>query len=298
MPAHSIASLLNSIRQWPRAIASTNYFRDTNGKLRNGWWIALFFLVLAALMFPLLMLARHHGTDLAIWQQAAIVAVASALIQAFRREPFQVLVGKLDLVWLKQLALGGLMGAALMALPALFLGVSGLVTWQPTAMPIAAVGAGFLACVAVAAAEELTFRGVLFQRLIVGLGVWPAQLLIAGYFLLTHSDNPGMAGHARVLASINIFLASILFGLTFLKTRRLAMPLGLHAMANFVQGSVLGFGVSGNGEPGLLKPSFGASPDWLTGGAFGLEASAPGLLWVVIAIALVFRYVPAVSAKQ
>ncbi len=58
------------------------------------------------------------------------------------------------------------------------------------------------------------------------------------------------------------------------------MPIGIHFAANFVQGGVLGFGVSGNDEQGLLTPTL-SGPDWLTGGAFGLEASVPGLLGVI-----------------
>jgi membrane protease YdiL (CAAX protease family) len=70
----------------------------------------------------------------------------------------------------------------------------------------------------VAVAEEFLFRGFVFQRLIKGTGVWIAQLLIAAYFLLTHTGNPGVTGEIKILASINIFIASIMFGLAYLKT--------------------------------------------------------------------------------
>jgi membrane protease YdiL (CAAX protease family) len=61
------------------------------------------------------------------------------------------------------------------------------------------------------------------------------------------------------LASLNIFLASVLFRLAFLRTRRLAMPLGLHFMANLMQGTILGLGFSGKSQPGLLTP-FSTTP--------------------------------------
>jgi len=125
--------------------------------------------------------------------------------------------------------------------------------------------------------------------LIDDFGKWPAQLIIAGLFLLTHLNNPGMTGTIKVLAFINIFIASILFGISFIKTNRLAMPLGLHFMANFVQGTVLGFGVSGERESSLLTPLFNTNMQWLTGGVFGLEASIPGLAFLIlITIALHF----------
>ena len=101
-----------------------------------------------------------------------------------------------------------------------------------------------------------------------------------------------MTGSVKVMAGINIFLASILFGLAFIQTKSLAMPLGLHWMANWVQGSVLGFGVSGTEQPGLLIPVFSDAPAWLIGGQFGLEASLPGLICVVITILMFYMRKP------
>lgn len=142
----------------------------------------------------------------------------------------------------------------------------------------------------VAAAEELLFRGFVFQRLISGLGQWPAQLITATFFLLTHMNNPGMTGSIKIMASANIFLASILFGLTFIRTRSLAMTLRLHWMANWMQGGVLGFGVSGTEHLGLLKPVFGEAAAWLTGAQFGLEASLPGLISLLAILFISYRW--------
>ena len=286
-------SSLRLIRELPRNLFSTNIFFNAERQLRNGWWIPIFFLIMAGMLFPMLMLARQNGENLEIWKQAIVVTIASYLVQLLRRKPMAELMGKFDFVWIKELLLGGLLGAALMSFPALVIWGTGGVNWQINSFSMTIIWSGLFACAAVALAEEVVFRGVLFQRLIGGLGVWPAQLLIAAYFLLTHSGNPGMDGNVRILASINIFLASILFGLLYLRTKKLAMPLGIYMMANFVQGSVLGFGVSGHNESGLMRPMFGQSPIWLTGGQFGLEASLPGLLTVILFIVLVMRWKPA-----
>jgi hypothetical protein len=138
----------------------------------------------------------------------------------------------------------------------------------------------------VAVAEELLFRDVLFQRLIGGLGIWPAQVIVGVFFVLTHLNNLGMEGATRVRAGVNIFAASILFGLAFGRTQSLALPIGLHFMANITQGLIFGFGVSGTSEPGLLRPVLAPGLDWLTGGAFGLEASLPGLVAVLLAVGI------------
>jgi membrane protease YdiL (CAAX protease family) len=107
--------------------------------------------------------------------------------------------------------------------------------------------------------------------------------------VLTHSTALEGAGDIRYLAGLNIFIASLMFGFAFIKTKSLAMPIGIHFAANFVQGGVLGFGVSGNEEQGFLTPTLNG-PDWLTGGAFGLEASVPGLICVIAITLWLWRW--------
>lgn len=264
-------------------------FLSTERRLRNGWWCLVFFLILALLVVPAVVIGRQHGIELSPLQQALLVAAASWICQLLRRKPFTELTGHINGRWLKELFLGVLAGSALMLAPALVLLVSGAVRWEVTHAGLSALRSGLLLFVGVALAEELLFRGFLFQRLCAGLGVWPAQIILAGYFLLTHANNPGMAGPARLWASTNIFLASIMFGLAFLRTGSLAMPLGLHFAANWVQGGVLGFGVSGEDQTGLLKPVFDGAPVWLSGGQFGLEASAPGLMAVLAMTLLLWK---------
>jgi membrane protease YdiL (CAAX protease family) len=265
-----------------------NLFLNSDRQLRNGWWILIFFLALSALLVPAIISAQQNNMEVSIGAQAMIILIASLTAQWLRRKPLAELFGMLNWRWLKELSLGGLIGSALMLAPALILSVFGWVNWQWNPEGISVLSSSLLLFAGVATAEELLFRGFVFQRLISGLGQWTAQLIIAAYFLLTHLNNPGMTGSVKMMASINIFLASILFGLAFIRTRSLAMPLGLHFMANFVQGGIMGFGVSGTEQSGLLIPFFGEAPVWLTGGRFGLEASLPGLICIVITLLLFY----------
>ncbi|MBK9779537.1 MAG: CPBP family intramembrane metalloprotease [Anaerolineales bacterium] len=269
---------------------SINPFLNSERQLRNGWWILIFFLILAATLFPALLAARQNSMDVSIGLQAVIVMLASWICQLLRRRPLAELLGEFNLRWLKELGLGGLIGSALMLVPALILWVFGWVHWQWNPSGFLTFPSTLLLFAEVALAEELLFRGFIFQRLIAGLGQLPAQLLMAGYFLLTHLNNPGMTGDVKFFASINIFIASLVFGLSFIRTKSLAMPLGLHFMANLMQGGILGFGVSGTDQSGLFKPVFSEVPDWLTGGQFGLEASVPGLACVVVIFILFQRW--------
>lgn len=260
-------------------------FLNAAGQLRNGWWIALFMLLLAGVIAPLILLAGDSGGDVPIAVQTLALLVVSVLCQKMRRKPLAELFGALDWRWPRELALGALLGAALMLAPALALLTIGAVRFVPSAAGVSALFPGLVLFAGVAAAEELMFRGFVFQRLIDGLGVWPAQAIVALFFVLTHSTALEAVGPLSWLAGANIAMASVMFGLAFVRTRSLAMPLGLHFAANFVQGSILGFGVSGDGDAGLLRPVF-QGPDWLTGGAFGLEASAPGFAGVILVATL------------
>lgn len=255
---------------------------NADNKIRSIWWVAIFFALLILFLFPTILIAQKQSNKVSMPLQAILIILVTIICQLLRKEPITVITGKFNFSWLGQLFTGLTLGTALMVLPAIILTVSGLVHWQLNKFSFSATLSGFSLFIAVAIVEELLFRGFIFQRLIESFGQWPAQLIIAGLFLLTHINNPGMTGNIKLLASANIFVASVLFGLAFIKTKSLAMPLGIHFMANWVQGTLLGFGVSGNDEVGIFKPAFGEAPEWLTGGAFGLEASLFGLVILLI----------------
>lgn len=265
----------------------TAAFVNRDRRLRNGWWVAAFLALLGALLAPAILVSAHLNREVAIFDQMVIIALATLAIQALRRRSVFEVTGRPDLRWIAHLCLGSALGGLLMAAPAVVLMLGGWVRWEVAAANPTALWSAVLLMAGVAVAEELLFRGVLFQRLIAGIGHWPAQIVIGLFFVLTHLGNPGMEGATRIWAGVNIFAASILFGLAYVRTRSLALPIGLHFMANVTQGIVLGFGVSGAAELSVLSPVRQAGMDWLTGGVFGLEASLPGLI-AVLAIVLAF----------
>lgn len=261
---------------------ASGVFLSRDRRLRNGWWVAIFLATLAILLFPALLISSRLGRELSIWEQALLIGVATIAVQALRRRPVTEVTGAFGLRAVKELGAGIGLGFLLMIVPAAVLWLAGWVRFDATAAGPPALVSAVVMMTGVAVAEELLFRGVLFQRLIAGIGVWPAQVVVGLLFVLTHLGNPGMDGDTRLLASLNIFLASMLFGQAYVRTRGLALPIGLHLTANVTQGVLLGFGVSGNAEPSLLSPEFVGGADWLTGGAFGLEASVFGLITVAV----------------
>ena len=267
-------------------------FTNSNGQLRSLWWAAIFFIILAVATFPLILLSQHYKWEITMGHQAILVVAVTWICQLLRRKAFTEVSGSFNIITVQQFFRGLLIGAVLMILPAISLYLGGWVRWEFQAPEATTILSATLVFIAVAVAEEFLFRGFLFQRLLESIGIWGTQLILAGYFLLTHINNPGMAGNIKVFASINIFLASIMFGLAFIKTRSLSMPIGIHFAANWVQGTFFGFGVSGNEDPGILHPVFNSAPAWLTGGQFGLEASVPGLISVIVILIALYFWKP------
>ena len=275
-----------------------NPFLDSRRHLRNGWWILIFFVVMAAMLVPLIIVRRAQGDVVPAAAQLAIVFIATWICQLLRRRPLTEVVGRLDRNWLTQLLVGCALGAALMLIPAAFLGIFGFVTWTTGGASLRTIVAALPMVIAAAATEELVFRGFIFQRTIDGLGVLLAQLLLGAYFVLTHTITLATAGEVRYLGGVNIFIASLLFGFAFLRTRSLAMPLGIHFASNFTQGQILGFDVSGLDRTGVLTPMRRTTSHWLTGGAFGLEASVPCLITLIAMTWFVYRWRRNVAAPD
>lgn len=264
-------------------------FVDRQSRVRNGWWLLAFLAMTAGMLVPLMIWQDARGQPVPLWQQALIILLVSISCQRLRSAPLRDLIGRADRSLISQLTAGLAIGAALMLLPAFVLFSAGAVSWQVSPATVPDLAIGLAGMILVAATEELLFRGFLFQRLIDGLGAWPAQVIVAIMFLLVHIDNPGMSGAVAWLAGANIFLASILLGNFYLRTRSLYLPFAVHFAANATQGILLGFGVSGHTDSSLLAIDRDRGPAWLTGGEFGLEASLPGLLTLMLVLAFCLR---------
>ena len=270
-------------------------------RLGAGWKILAFLLVLGLvnglaffLMEKVLGLGRLlHGPAGEPISALLLLGVSWAALRLDGR-PLASLGLRLDSRWARELAFGILAGFLLILAAALLLRIVGGFTWAlgPAAWR-AMLGGGWM-FLFVAISEEMTFRGYPFQRLVEGLGPWSAQALFAALFALIHWGNPGIhsAGPTlKAVTTLNIALAAILLGLAYLRTRSLALPIGIHWAWNWTQGSLLGFSVSGTGLPvAPFKPLLNARPDWITGGPVGLEGSAACTLVCLAFIGLLLAW--------
>jgi len=141
------------------------------------------------------------------------------------------------------------------------------------------------ACILSGILEEVVFRGVVFRILEQWLGSWVALGISAVIFGALHLINPGATLLNAAAISIE---GGVLLAAAYMLTRRLWLCIGIHIAWNFTQGGVFSVAVSGGPSKGLLQSRM-VGPDWLTGGAFGAEASVVALAVCIVAgIALVF----------
>ena len=267
-----------------------------DGRLRTGWCILLFVLLLNLLGIALTPVIRAwpkgwQGWLPGRWFEVGLALLVSWACLRLECKPLAALGLRWDRTFLKELVLGTLGGVALIGLMALLIRGADAFHWvrNPGVGLVDLLRSAWF-FLAVAAFEEVIFRGYPFQRAVDGLGTPTTLILSAAVFALAHWWNPGMHGATKAWATLNIGLAAILLGFCYLRTRSLALPIGVHLGWNWAQGSLLGFGVSGTSfAQSAWEPVSHGRPEWLTGGAFGLEASLPGALVCTAAILFLWR---------
>ncbi|MDD3037962.1 CPBP family intramembrane glutamic endopeptidase [Bacteroides sp.] len=122
----------------------------------------------------------------------------------------------------------------------------------------------------VALTEEIMMRGYILGRLMyTKLNKFLSLLISSLVFAFMHLFNPNIA----FLPMLNLVLAGMLLGATFLYTRNLCFPLSLHLFWNWIQGPVLGYEVSGNNFGTSMLTLHLPEENVLNGGAFGFEGS-------------------------
>jgi membrane protease YdiL (CAAX protease family) len=131
--------------------------------------------------------------------------------------------------------------------------------------------------------EEMLLRGYVLRNLAEGMNfkrlkpttaVLLATFFSSVIFSLLHLTNPG----ASILSFINLLIGGIFLSLGFILTGELAIPIGLHIAWNFFQGVVFGFPVSGVAAINPVISIEQTLNNPITGGIFGPEAGAIGLL--------------------
>lgn len=268
----------------------------SKGQLRNGWWIVIF-IALVALTRPLYKPLQQQllawGTpSLALeYLSPALVLLVTWICLRLRRQRLADVGLRLNRSWLTQFSAGLLIATIQIgAITALIYAAGGLSFSLNPQRSVEILLSGACLMLAAVVLEELLFRGFLFQRLLDGTGVWFSQIVLALLFAFGHWDNPGMDGITKLVASVDLALGALIFGFAYIRTRSLALPIGLHLGWNYSQGMLLGFAVSGHEHTSWFTPTINDGASWLNGGQFGLEASIFAVIIDLLLLTALWRW--------
>lgn len=287
-----------------------NFFINEEGHLRSGWRLAIFavaFLISvqisqALLFWGLAAALRRSAFELVNSNWSFVAGHGSILISAalvgwacgalLEELPWRALGCSPHRGWLKNLGLGSVLGTATLLLAALLATVTRGVHLRFDPAGPRSIGqtlaVSLLLFVFAAAAEEILFRGYPLQTLTRANLAWLGVLLTSVPFAAVHLNNP----HAvRGFTFVNTALAGVWLAFAYLRTRSLWLPLALHWSWNWTQSSLLGFPVSGIERiaPAPLLQAMNAGPDWLTGGAYGIEGGAACTVALLISTLVIWR---------
>lgn len=122
--------------------------------------------------------------------------------------------------------------------------------------------------------EELLARGWMFSSLSAKYNI-PVGILVSSlFFTFLHLGNDGIS----LIPILDLTLFAILASLVMLKTGNLWVISGIHAAWNCFQGNIFAFPVSGTQAGQAFIAVETSGPDWLSGGAFGVEGSVISLI--------------------
>ena len=276
------------------------FFNDF-GRLRSGWRLAIFLLVLIIFFIVWEQVVRvlyglftgyrsmpFAELVLGLVYRGGLLVIALGLgylcAHLFEELPWRSLGASFSRGWFKDLIIGSVIGFATLAL-AVVIAIIGRglrfsvnqVDW--TLIVRSMIGSGVILVIA-AFAEEAIFRGYALQTLTRAKLAWLGVVLTLALFGAAHLTNPNVVPG---FTFANTAIAGLWFAVAYLRTRSLWLPLGLHWSWNWALGWFFGLPVSGlnlASHP-LLKAS-DTGPIWLNGGSYGIE----GGIGATIALAL------------
>jgi membrane protease YdiL (CAAX protease family) len=289
-----------------------DFFYNKAGRLRSGWRLAVFTVALLAFSIALVLfvnfaMARALSRDAydvmfaeggwGFVVQSFVTFIPAALVAwgcAYVLEdlPWRSLGWALHKGWLRDALAGLLVGGAVVCVAALAgVAVGGyrIEFAAPGAKEFAQTlaASGFIFLLG-AAAEEMTFRGYPLQTLMRSWPIVPALVFSSITFGLVHMGNPHVVPGFTL---VNTALAGAWLAVAYWRTRSLWFPLGLHFGWNWAQGALIGSPVSGITRitPDPLFKLSDIGPEWIGGGAYGIEGGAACTLAIILGTLFVWR---------
>lgn len=283
------------------------FYSKTEARLRAGWRIVVFSSValVAIALFGYFTASGYLMTVFLAVLMLSLIWLASRYID---KRPFKEFGLSLTGSWIRDFTAGILIAAIAMSI------IYGILLWmgwvtmvEPGEESSSALISGLfpilflMICVSIW--EEVYFRGYLILNLKEGLhskrigntiAVLAAVTVSSLLFGLGHLNNPG----ASAISTLNLVVAGMVLAYPFIVTGSLALPVGIHLSWNFCQGAVFGMPVSGNEFEYSIISSYLTGPEAFTGGSFGPEAGAAGLLGLMVLVTLTEIYLTQVQKQN
>jgi uncharacterized protein len=199
--------------------------------------------------------------------------------------------------WLDESAIGALLGFVMVGLAVVFISLAFKFSISSLRVNARTLGISFVVLgliLAGAMAEELAFRGYPFQRLVEGGGPLMAILVLSALFAAIHLGNPHVSDNrfVKIFAFSNTLFIGIVLAIAYLRTRALWLAWGLHFGWNATLGLFFGLPVSGISDFSVLVRSRAIGPEWLLGGAYGIEGGFLGTVIILLGLLYVLWFVP------
>jgi membrane protease YdiL (CAAX protease family) len=289
----------------------------SDGRLRNGWrfLIAVFLFIFTEQLAGKFASTFVHSYSMrfeALFRPmhlTLLLLAFSLMVRFVDRVPGDPLAAQgLDTRrrWPREVGFGLLIGFGLVTIAVIVMAIFGDLTFRVELSERTIAPAILVLWVLATAAmlEEVSFRGYPFQRLAAGLAEvdrairmpygTSAIITLSIIFGAVHLRNP----HATLLGAANTALAGAVFAVAYLRTRALWLPFGIHFGWNFSLGTLYGLPVSGINNFAVTVQGAAKGPVWLTGGPYGIEASATGTAVILVGILFLVRFVPSAAADE
>lgn len=134
--------------------------------------------------------------------------------------------------------------------------------------------------------QEVIFRGYFLTALRANYSATIAIVVSSLIFAAAHAGALAEEWPISGIGGVNLFLAGVLMSIAYLRTKSLWLPTGIHIGWNASQ-ALLNLSVTGADFLGRTPVVNLTGAPIITGGALGLEGSAPGLTGPIAGIAIV-----------
>ncbi|PQV47265.1 hypothetical protein CLV33_10747 [Jejuia pallidilutea] len=213
------------------------------------------------------------GTFLVIWM----------FMQAFDKKRF-VELGFQIKNRTKDIVVGFLIGGMVMTTAYMLLLVLGEIKFSKIILDVKEVVISIITFVIVAVVEEALFRGYILRNLMLSFNKYIALFVSSILFSFMHGANPNI----NTIALVNLFLAGLTLGVSYIHTKNLWFPIALHLSWNLFQ-TLIGFNVSGQDVYSVVEFSM-TEKNMINGGDFGFEGSVFAIVFAVVLIVTIELY--------